>query len=123
MKKYEIDTSENRAFLKSIRDDLITFGKRFPSLGGSSYYLAYDGTPVKEKPRETWITARMAHVYSLGTMLGYEDCRSLAEAVLKGLCGELHDTVNGGWYAGINADGTVIPYNCDIGISIAASIL
>lgn len=109
MKKYEIDTSENRAFLKSIRDDLIAFGKRFPSPGGSSYYLAYDGTPVKEKPRETWITARMAHVYSLCTLLGYEDCRPLAEAALKGLCGELHDTVNGGWYAGINADGTVIP--------------
>ena len=38
-KKYQIDTAENRKFLEGIRDDLLRFGHRFPSPGGSSYYL------------------------------------------------------------------------------------
>jgi mannose/cellobiose epimerase-like protein (N-acyl-D-glucosamine 2-epimerase family) len=50
----------------------------------------------------------MAHVYSLVAMLGYKDSIALAEAAVNGLCGELHDTVSGGWYAGIKTDGSVI---------------
>ena len=44
-KKYQIDTAENRKFLEEIRNDLLRFGHRFPSPGGSSYYLGDDGTP------------------------------------------------------------------------------
>ena len=43
-KKYQIDTAENRKFLEEIRDDLFRFGHRFPSPGGSSYYLGDAGT-------------------------------------------------------------------------------
>ena len=52
---------------------------------------------------------RMAHVYSMGELLGHKGSRELVEAALGGLKGELHDDVNGGWYAGIAADGSVIP--------------
>ena len=69
--KYQIDTEENKKFLSEIRENLFDFGHQFPSPGGSSYYLGDDGTPWKERNRETWITCRMAHVYSLGTMLGH----------------------------------------------------
>ena len=47
---------------------MLAFGHKFPSEGGSSYYLGDDGTPWTERPRETWITCRMAHVYSIEKM-------------------------------------------------------
>ena len=107
--KYQIDTQENRNFLKKIREDLLQFGHRFPSPGGSSYYLGDDGTPWTDRNRETWITCRMTHVYSIGTFLGHPCSKELAEAGLKGLIGELHDCENGGWYAGLTPDGQIVP--------------
>lgn len=107
--KYQIDTPENKQFLKEMRDQLLSFGHKFPSPGGGSYYLGDDGTPWKERPRETWITSRMVHVYSMGSFLGHEGSEELIDAGLKGLKGELHDDVNGGWYAGLTADGDILP--------------
>lgn len=108
--KYTIDTPENRQFLSEIRDTLFSFGRRFPSPGGGSYYLGDDGTPLKDRPRETWITSRMAHVYSIASLLEpASDYGLLVDAALQGLCGELHDRSNGGWYAGLQADGTPLP--------------
>lgn len=109
IKKYRIDTEENKAFLKELREDLLSFGHGFPSPGGGSYYLGDDGTPWKERNRETWITCRMAHVYSIGSMLGHEGSEALVDAALKGLTGELRDAGNGGWYAGLTADGEIVP--------------
>ena len=109
LEKYQIDTAENKMFLKEMRDGLLNFGHRFPSPGGGSYYLGDDGTPWKERPRETWITSRMTHVYSIGTFLGHEGSGELADAALNGLRGELKDFQNGGWYAGLTADGGILP--------------
>lgn len=105
IEKYCIDTEENKAFLKEIRDNLLDFGHKFPSPGGSSYYLGDDGTPWKERNRETWITCRMAHVYSIGVLLGHKGSRALAKAAIKGLKNELHDKENGGWYPGVTSEG------------------
>ena len=107
---YRIDTEENKAFLKGLREDLLRFGRRFPSPGGSSYYLWDDGTPQTDRPRETWITSRMAHVYSIGALLDCDGCAQLAGEAIKGLRGELKDTENGGWYSGICSDGSIL---CD----------
>ncbi len=107
--KYRIDTEENRQFLKEAQEDLLSFGHQFPSEGGSSYYLGDDGTPWKDRPRETWITSRMTHVYSMGVFLGHEGSEALVDAGLKGLTGELKDMKNGGWYPGIQADGSILP--------------
>ena len=107
--KYIIDTAENRDFLNGLTRELLDFGKHFPSPGGSSYYLGDDGTPWADRPRETWITSRMAHVYSIGSLLGHGESGDLADQALKGLKGELHDDVNGGWYPGITSAGTVLP--------------
>ena len=107
--KYNIDTAENKQFLQELRQELLEFGRRFPSPGGGSYYLGDDGTPWKDRNRETWITCRMAHVYSMGTMLGSKGCDALADAALKGLTGELRDKENGGWYAGLTPKGEIVP--------------
>lgn len=109
MKRYCIDTEENRAFLCEMREDLLRFGHAFAAPDGSSYYLGDDGTPWKERARETWITSRMLHVYSIGCMLGHAGSGALADQALKGLRGVLHDEKNGGWYAGITADGAYLP--------------
>lgn len=109
-KKYLIDTEENKQFLEEVRNGLFNFGRKFPSPGGGSYYLGDDGTPWKERNRETWITSRMVHVYSMASMLGFEGAVELIDAGLKGLTtGELHDVENGGWYAGLTADGEILP--------------
>lgn len=108
-RKYVIDTEENREFLEKIREDLFQFGHKFPSPKGSSYYLGDDGTPLKEKNRETWITSRMVHVYSLGSFLGHEGSEELIDAGIRGLKEELLDKENGGWYAGLTADGHILP--------------
>lgn len=104
--KYQYGTKENKAFLKDQTETLLKFGRRFPSPGSGAYWLGDDGTPWKDRDRETWITGRMAHVYSLGTLLNYEGCKELAAAAIKGLQGELHDAKNGGWFAAVSADGT-----------------
>ena len=108
-KKYQLGTAENQEFLQDVRDGLLSFGHQFPSPGGSSYYLGDDGTPWKDRNRETWITSRMAHVYSIGSMLGHEGSEALADAALKGLRGELHDDQNGGWYAGLTKYNEIVP--------------
>ena len=107
--KYQLDTKENKEFMEDIRNTLFRFGRNFPSPGGSSYYLGDDGTPWVERNRESYVTCRMVHVYSLAHMLGIENCEELIDAGLKGLHGELHDTANGGWYAGLTADGQFLP--------------
>ena len=107
--KYQLGTAENQKFLQDVRDGLLSFGYQFPSPGGSSYYLGDDGTPWKDRNRETWITSRMTHVYSIGSMLGHEGSEALTDAALKGLRGELHDDQNGGWYAGLTKDNEIVP--------------
>ena len=109
MNKYRIDTKENREYMTSLLNDLLSFGHNFPSPEGGSYYLGDDGTPWKDRPRETWITCRMAHVYSMGEMLHHKGSKDLVEKAISGLRGELHDDKNGGWYAGINPDKSILP--------------
>ena len=108
-RKYQLDTAENKVWMKELRDDLFSFGKQFPSKEGSAYYLGDDGTPWKDRPRETWITCRMAHVYSMASLLGIEGAGELVDAALRGLTGELKDGSKGGWYAGRTADGGILP--------------
>jgi len=108
-KKYMINTQENRDFLKDRAQALLDFGRKFPSPGGASYYLGDDGTPWPDRNRETWITCRMAHVYSIGSMMGDKGSLELASAAVRGLSGELKDKENSGWYAGLTPDDRIVP--------------
>ena len=60
--KYQIDTKENKEFLKEVRDGLLRFGHKFPAPDGSAYYMGDDGTPMADRPRETYCTSRMVNV-------------------------------------------------------------
>lgn len=107
--KYQFGTDENKQFLNEIRNTLLSFGHKFPSPAGSSYYLGDDGTPWTERNRETYITCRMAHVYSIGSFFRHEGSETLIDAALKGLNEDLHDKSNDGWYGAVTADGTGVP--------------
>ena len=87
---------------------LLDFGTRFPHPLGGAAWLDETGAPDLSRPVFTWVTARMAHVYCLGALLGRDGDRALAETALAGLTGRLRDDEHGGWYAGIDADGTPI---------------
>ena len=108
-KRFIIDTDENREYMNSLCEELLSFGHKFPSPGGASYYLGDDGTPWTDRPRETWITSRMVHVYSIGEMLGHEGSKELAVKGVEGLLGELYDKKSGGWYAGLTGDNEPLP--------------
>ena len=107
--KYVLGKEQNRDFLKNQRDALFGFGHGFVSPEGGAYYLGDAGEPWKDRPRETWITSRMTHVYSMASMLGHDGAREFAASAVKGLTGELHDDKFGGWYAGRSAEGGVLP--------------
>lgn len=112
-KKYCYGTKENREFLNGQAESLLEFGKAFPSPYGSSYWLGDDGTPCKERNRETWITCRMIHSYSLGAFLSFPESEEKIDAGLKGLCGELKDTSHGGWFASVTSNGDPVgPKQC-----------
>lgn len=107
--KYQFGTDENKQFLNEICNTLLGFGHKFPSPSGSSYYLSDDGTPWTERNRETYVTCRMAHVYSIGSFLDHEGSKELVDAAIKGLNSDLHDKNNDGWYGAVTADGTGVP--------------
>lgn len=64
-------------------------------------YLDDEGHPDLTKPVHTWITARMAHVYSLGHLAGVPGCGTVASQALEGLRGRLYDEEHGGWFASV----------------------
>lgn len=106
--KYQLGTDENERFLRENAEELLAFGTQFPSPGGSAYYLGDDGTPMPERDRETYETARMAHSYSLGSMLGFPQSTQLIDAALRGLA-ELEDAQFGGWVTGLTQDNEPLP--------------
>lgn len=107
--KYQIDTEENRAFMKAMRENLFEFGRNFPSPGGSAWYLKNEGSPWKEKNRESYCTSRMAHVYSIAHLMGVPGAKELASEAVRALKGELNDKENGGWYTGLTAENKPMP--------------
>ena len=111
--RYQIGTAENAGFLRDGAEKLLAFGHRFPAPDGSSYWLGDDGTPWMDRNRETWITCRMVHVYSIGCLLGHPESEALVDAGLRGLRGALKDPEHGGWYAAVTPDGRPVgPKQC-----------
>ncbi|QNN54956.1 AGE family epimerase/isomerase [Nocardioides mesophilus] len=104
-----MDSDEHGSRLAAERQRLLGFGLGTAHPLGGAAWLDDAGNPDLERPVQTWITARMVHVYGLGLLLGREDCRPVAEAALAGLTGPLHDGERGGWFAAVLADGSPEP--------------
>lgn len=98
----------HRAWLDTECKRLLTFGRRTGLEAGGAAYLSDDGAPAAQFGVQTWITARMAHVYSLGHLLGVPGSGPVADAALAGLMGRLRDREHGGWFHGLNPSGTAL---------------
>jgi mannose/cellobiose epimerase-like protein (N-acyl-D-glucosamine 2-epimerase family) len=85
-------------------EPLLAFAARSRVDGGFGY-LAADGSLLPGRPLETWIGARMTHVFGLATLLGHPGAREPAEhGVAALLSGPLHDAEHGGWRAAVGDD-------------------
>ncbi len=74
--------------------------------GRGADWLDVDGVVDGTKPVFTWVTARMAHVCSLGHLLGVLGSRAVASRALDALRTSLHDQEYDGWDASLAPDGT-----------------
>src|SRR5690606_36770102 len=96
----------HRAWLRHEELRLLDFGASAALPGRGFGALDADGRPGPG-PAETWITGRMAHVYSLAHLRGVPGAGALADHALDGLRGVLRDAEHGGWYAQAAPDGGV----------------
>ena len=99
-----LGTHAHARWLESHTDELIAFasGSGIPAGFG---YLDGDGDPRDPEEAELWITCRMIHSYSLGTMLGRPGCAVLVDHGLVALAETFADVANGGWYSKVTLDG------------------
>jgi mannose/cellobiose epimerase-like protein (N-acyl-D-glucosamine 2-epimerase family) len=81
-------------------DRLLAFAERSRLSDGGFGYLGDDGRVLPDRPVETWIVARMTHVFGLAALLGRESAVDFVRHGVHALTdGPLHDLRNGGWYA------------------------
>jgi mannose/cellobiose epimerase-like protein (N-acyl-D-glucosamine 2-epimerase family) len=79
-------------------DRLLDFAARSRLPDGGFGYLGADGRVLPERPVETWIVARMTHVFGLARLLGRSGAEDLVAHGIAALTdGPLHDGEHGGW--------------------------
>jgi mannose/cellobiose epimerase-like protein (N-acyl-D-glucosamine 2-epimerase family) len=72
---------------------------------GGFGYLGSDGRVLLGRPVETWIVARMTHVFGLAALTGRDGADELVRHGVTALrSGPLHDDRHGGWRAGTRDD-------------------
>ena len=86
-------------------DRLLDFAARSRLPGGGFGYLGDDGRVRPERGQETWIVARMTHVFGLAQLTGRSGWDGLVRHGVEALtAGPLHDGAHGGWYASTSDD-------------------
>jgi mannose/cellobiose epimerase-like protein (N-acyl-D-glucosamine 2-epimerase family) len=78
-------------------DGLLAFAARSRVPEGGFGHLAADGA-LEDRPQETYVVARMTHVFGLASLLGRPGAAGLARHGVSALVdGPLHDAEYGGW--------------------------
>jgi mannose/cellobiose epimerase-like protein (N-acyl-D-glucosamine 2-epimerase family) len=86
-------------------DRLLAFAARSRVADGFGY-LGADGSVLPDRPQETWIVARMTHVFGLAHVRGTPGAEELARHGVAALArGPLHDAEHGGWRSSTEDDG------------------
>ncbi len=86
-------------------DRLLDFAARSRLPEGGFGYLGDDGRVLPGRPVETWIVARMTHVFGLAQLLGRPGADELVRHGVAALTdGPLHDAEHGGWRASTDDD-------------------
>jgi mannose/cellobiose epimerase-like protein (N-acyl-D-glucosamine 2-epimerase family) len=79
-------------------DGLLAFAARSRLGDGGFGYLGDDGEVLPGRPMETWIVARMTHVFGLAVLLGRPGAEELVRHGIAALTdGPLRDREHGGW--------------------------
>lgn len=92
-------------WLEGESDRLLQFSRASRHPAGGFAWLDVAGQPQLDRPVALWITCRMTHVFALGHLMGRPGCGPLVDHGLAALTGRFNDDANGGWYAGVSADG------------------
>ncbi len=100
-----IDRSTHRHWLRTESLRLLDFGRGTVPTTAGGQWLDDDGAVDPTRPVFTWLTARTAHVYGLGALLGVPGCEPVAHRAVTALRTALHDDQHGGWYAAVGPDG------------------
>jgi mannose/cellobiose epimerase-like protein (N-acyl-D-glucosamine 2-epimerase family) len=86
-------------------DRLLDFAARSRLPAGGFGYLGDDGTVLPDRPVETWIVARMTHVFGLARVTGRTGADELVRHGVAALTdGPLRDRETGGWRASTEDD-------------------
>jgi len=86
-------------------DGLLGFAARSWVDDGGFGYLGADGRVLPDRPVETWIVARMTHVFGLAALLGRPGAAELSRHGVVALTeGPLRDAEHGGWRASTEDD-------------------
>jgi mannose/cellobiose epimerase-like protein (N-acyl-D-glucosamine 2-epimerase family) len=86
-------------------DRLLDFAERSRLPEGGFGYLGDDGRVLPGRPVETWIVARMTHVFGLATLLGRPGAEALTRHGVVALTeGPLRDAEHGGWRSSTDDD-------------------
>jgi mannose/cellobiose epimerase-like protein (N-acyl-D-glucosamine 2-epimerase family) len=84
---------------------LLDFAERSRLPDGGFGYLGADGQVDADRPVETWIVARMTHVFGLAQLLGRPGAADLVRHGVAALAqAPLHDAERGGWRAAADDD-------------------
>src|SRR4051795_5464964 len=100
-----LTTPAHARWLEAEGDRLLQFGRASRHPSGGFAWLDAAGDPEVDRPVELWVTCRMTHVYSLAHLMGRPGAGALADHGIAALNGRFRDRDNGGWYAGVDADG------------------
>ncbi len=95
----------HRRWLERHGTELLTFGRLTGRADGGAAWLDDDGRPDLDAPTYTYISARMLHVYGIGSLLGVPGSGPVAARALAGLRGRLRDADAGGWHHAVDATG------------------
>ena len=93
-------------WLRDHARELTAFGRASLRPEGGFWWLDDDGRPDPGHPLHTWIACRMTHVYGLAHLLGEPDTEPLVDHGLATLSDLLRDPIHGGWFGGVDTDGT-----------------
>jgi sulfoquinovose isomerase len=93
------ESAEHRRWLASETDRLLLAAQASRHPDGGFAWLDSACQPMLDRPIETWITARMTHVLSVGLLLGHRDCAELVDHGINALQTLLRDPTNNGWFS------------------------
>jgi sulfoquinovose isomerase len=101
-----ITSPAHARWLEAETDRILDFGRRSRVATGFGW-LDNQGSVVRDKPTELWITARMTHTFALAHLLGRPGAGALVDHGIASLQSGFRDEEFGGWFASIDDDGPV----------------